>query len=480
MADHAVDVYDLAAGTADQVVMVVPHSRLVSRQRAGRLDPPDETGIGEGAEYVVHRLVGHLRKLLTGGPQERVGVGVRMPVDGSEDRHPRPGDPERGRAEHLLEFGLTGHGPSLPPNLESVKCAAHPSPRNFPTGVKPVAVTGRLVDAGGVEITRLLPDDEAGCVDAVAVQAAALKLDCPEMLLPTPAGFANRLRYGWDMEPEEAYLARDADGIAVGLLVVSIPTYDNTNQVWIDVAVHPDHRGRGVGSALVEYAEQKVRALGRNLIGFGGFDLPKADAFARHHGFEQKAVEVNRRQDLAGLDWSVVQSLYDEAVAASTAYELIKLTAELPEDLVDGMVAVTASINDAPRDDLDMEDDVFSPERLRAYEQAQRLSNHTVYRVIAREKATGALAGHTVIAVERERPHIGEQHDTAVAREHRGHRLGALVKTAMLLWLREAEPALSQIDTWNAESNNHMIGINEQLNYTIVARLLAYQKTIQL
>jgi hypothetical protein len=48
----------------------------------------------------------------------------------------------------------------------------------------------------------------------------------------------------------------------------------------------------------------------------------------------------------------------------------------------------------------------------------------------------------------------------------------------MLLRLREEEPALTQIDTWNAESNNHMIGINEQLNYKIVSRFLIYQKSV--
>jgi GNAT superfamily N-acetyltransferase len=329
----------------------------------------------------------------------------------------------------------------------------------------------------GVEITKLTPDDEVGCADAVAVDSAGWKLDCPDLVQHTPRSFANMLRYGWDLEPPQAYLARE-DGTAVGLLTVDVPTYDNTNQTWIDVKVHPDHRGRGIGSTLIEYGEKVTGELGRNTIGFGGLDLPKADAFARRHGFEQKAVEVNRRQDLAGLDWGLVQRIYDESLAAASAYELISLTGSLPEDMLDGMIAVTESINDAPKDDLDIEDDVYSPERLRAYEEAQAKSDRTIYRVVAREKATGALAGHTVIAVERERPHIGEQHDTAVAREHRGHRLGALLKSAMLLELRDAEPALTQVDTWNAESNDHMIGINEQLNYKIVARFLAYQKTI--
>jgi GNAT superfamily N-acetyltransferase len=189
------------------------------------------------------------------------------------------------------------------------------------------------VDAVGVEITRLSPEDEAACVDAVALQAAAAKLDCPEMLQRTPRGFANMLRYGWDMDPERAYLARETDGTAIGLLVVSVPSYDNTNQIWFDVQVHPDQRGRGVGSALVAYAEQLAGELGRNVMGFGGLDLPKADAFARRHGFEQKAIEVNRQQDIAGLDWSVVQRLYDESVAAASAYELVKVTGELPDEL---------------------------------------------------------------------------------------------------------------------------------------------------
>jgi GNAT superfamily N-acetyltransferase len=325
----------------------------------------------------------------------------------------------------------------------------------------------------GVEITRLSPDDEVGCAEAVAVDSAGWKLDRPEMLQHTPKSFANMLRYGWDMVPPQAYLARE-EGTPVGLLTVDVPQYDNTNQTWLDVKVHPDHRSRGIGSELLAYGENMTRELGRDVVGFGGLDLPKAEAFAARHGFEQKAIEVNRRQDLAGLDWDIVQRLYDEAVAASTAYELVTLTGALPDDMLEGMVAVTESINDAPKDDLDIEDDVFTPERLRAYEEAQEKSDRTLYRVIARAKETGELAGHTVVAVEQERPHIGEQHDTAVSRDHRGHRLGALLKSAMLLRLREAEPALTQIDTWNAESNNHMIGINEQLNYKIVSRFLIY------
>ncbi|MEV5966858.1 GNAT family N-acetyltransferase [Kribbella sp. NPDC051952] len=329
-----------------------------------------------------------------------------------------------------------------------------------------------------MNITRLSPDDEVGIDDAVAVIAAAEKLDCPESVVPTPRGYAAKLKHGWDGEPPLGYLARDDDGVPVGVLTVDTPTYDNKQLAWAGIQVHPDHRRRGIGSTLLEHAEGVARELGRTSFGTDNWDLPKANAFSLKHGFEQKAIEVNRRQDIAGLDWSVVDRLYDEAVQASTEYELLRITGRLPEEMLDGMVALVESINDAPTDDLDIEDDVYSPERLRAYETAMAAHDVTVYRVIARKRSTGELAGHSVIAVERERPHIGEQHDTAVDRKHRGHRLGALVKTDMLRWLREAEPALAQVDTWNAESNGHMIAINEQLNYRIVARAIAYQKTL--
>jgi GNAT superfamily N-acetyltransferase len=329
-----------------------------------------------------------------------------------------------------------------------------------------------------VDITRLSPDDEVGCTDAVALIAAGLEVDCPEVLQSTPRSYAAHLRYGWDGEPPQVYLARDADGRAVGQLRVDVPMYDNRNLIWFDFAVHPQYRGRGLGSELLQYGEQLARRVGRSSLGMSQLDLPKADAFAKQHGYERKAIEVNRRQDLANLDWSAVQKLYDEAVQASQDYELVRIAGKLPDELLDGMVAVVASINDAPKDDLDIEDDVFSPERLRAYEDSQLAHERNLYRVIARHRATGVLAGHTAITVERERPHIAEQADTAVSRDHRGHRLGALVKTGMLLWMREAEPALTQLDTWNAESNNHMIAINEQLNYHIVTRVIDYQKPI--
>jgi hypothetical protein len=50
----------------------------------------------------------------------------------------------------------------------------------------------------------------------------------------------------------------------------------------------------------------------------------------------------------------------------------------------------------------------------------------------ARHDASGELVAMTHLAVEPDDPQWGHQGLTAVTREHRGHRLGVLLKTTMI------------------------------------------------
>ena len=164
------------------------------------------------------------------------------------------------------------------------------------------------------------------------------------------------------------------------------------------------------------------------------------------------------------------------ALEHAREYELLSLTGVTPDDMVAAIVELTAAINDAPTDDLDVEDEVFSPERLRAFEQTQVVFGRRIYRVVARHVPTGALAGHTIIAIDEEFPWFALQYDTSVVRAHRGHRLGLLLKIEMLRWLGDVEPQLRVLDTWNAASNAHMIAVNEQLGYRVLRQGLEWQR----
>ena len=70
------------------------------------------------------------------------------------------------------------------------------------------------------------------------------------------------------------------------------------------------------------------------------------------------------------------------------------------------------------------------------------------------------------------------QQITLVHPEHRGHRLGMIVKAVNLRTLRAQEPAVRMIDTFNAEVNTHMIAINEAMGFRAVDRWANWQASV--
>jgi GNAT superfamily N-acetyltransferase len=320
------------------------------------------------------------------------------------------------------------------------------------------------------------PDDVASIETFVEIENALL-VDAPWMHPATVYRRQMGIRYGWDGEPGRHFLAYDGERV-VGQLVVHFTDYDNLELAWLHVAIRPEERRQGHGTALLEAAYDVCRAMNRPLVGIDGWDNDVTRAFAACAGFEQKSQAVMRRQHLAELPAGLVDRLYEEAAPSAKDYELVRIVGYTPEDLLEPLAEAAAAINDAPLDDLEIEDEVFSAERIRAYETAQIEGGFRVYRIIARHRDTGELAGHTVVAVASEAPTIGDQHDTSVVRSHRGHRLGQVLKTDMVRWLAEVEPQVATIDTWNAESNDHMVGINERLGYRIMGRELEFQRRV--
>jgi hypothetical protein len=90
--------------------------------------------------------------------------------------------------------------------------------------------------------------------------------------------------------------------------------------------------------------------------------------------------------------------------------------------------------------------------------------------VAARAPGPGDLAGLTQVCVDPALPEWGFQELTAVAGPHRGHRLGLLLKLAMLDLLAAREPQVARIITGNADGNQHMIAINERLGFRVLGR----------
>jgi GNAT superfamily N-acetyltransferase len=328
-----------------------------------------------------------------------------------------------------------------------------------------------------MEITRFGPDDTDRLREYVEVVNAVRAVDSPWEYPDTLHRVEGRFRYGWDGEVEAPYVGR-VDSVPVAVGRVATTDYDNLHLAWLGVQVHPEHRRRGHGTRMLAGLVTEVRARGRTSVGIDGWDDEGARGFAALHGFDQKSAAIERRQHLAEVDWAVIERLHAEASAAATAYELVRREGRTPDHELEELAVMASAINDAPTDDLDIEDEVFSADRMRAYETAQLNRGDRIFRTFVRHCGSGELVGHSVVLVDGERPELGHQHDTTVVAAHRGHRLGLLLKTDMNLWLREVQPQISEISTWNAESNDHMIGVNDAIGYRVMGRELEFQKTL--
>jgi GNAT superfamily N-acetyltransferase len=328
-----------------------------------------------------------------------------------------------------------------------------------------------------MELIEVTADERAGIVELTRIYEAARRVDSPWELPWTPRWVEAEVRHGWDGEPGRHFLAA-VGGRAVGLAVVHTTEYDNPDLASVEVVVDPDARRRGHGSAVLEEALGVCLSMQRTNITAESWLDEGFEAFATAHGFRRASVSARRRHDVDTQPPGLVDALYLEARAEAEDYELLRVHGRTPDDLVERLAVATAAINDAPLDDLDVEDDQFPPERIRAYEEAQLARGPGFYRVLALHRSSGEVAGHTVVAVDPERPAYGEQHDTAVVAAHRGHRLGVLLKSDMVRWLREVEPQLQHIGTWNAASNAHMIGVNERLGYHLLGESVAFQRRL--
>jgi GNAT superfamily N-acetyltransferase len=346
--------------------------------------------------------------------------------------------------------------------------------------VKSVAAADCASDARRVDVREIHPDDPDGPAAIAAftgVTNAARRADSPWVHLATPYRTEMDMRWGWDGEVARYFLATEGD-VPVGAVEVATSDYDNLDLAWVDLRVHPEHRRRGIGSALLEHSVATVREMGRDLYSTAGWEADGVRAFAARHGLTERSREVQRRQVLADLPAGLADEVHAEAARRAADYEVLRIAGYSPDEMLAELARLTESINDAPMDDLEFEDEKYSADRVHAYEHAQQQAGYRFYRAVVRHRGTGELAGHSVTVVDSETPTIGTQHDTAVAREHRGHRLGLLVKADLLRWLAEVEPQLATVDTWNAESNAHMIGVNERLGYRPVGRVLAYQRRL--
>ena len=302
------------------------------------------------------------------------------------------------------------------------------------------------------------------------VYLAAHRVDTPEPWLMDRL-FSGWMSVGWGGDPREVWATPGQDqGPVAGWYRLEMPDQENLDRAHLDLIVLPAARRRGIGRALLRHAAGRAAAHGRSVLSDTARNGSPGEAFARSAGAEPGLVDVSRVIELGKLPEGKLTGLRETADRAAAGYSLVSWTGSVPEKLIEQAAVLYAALNDAPHDSQTAPE-VWDAQRVRERVNAHRGRYGTRdYSVAAKHDASDELAALTEIAVDPADPGWGHQTITAVTRKHRGHRLGLLVKIAMMERLATAEPQLERIVTWNAQANRHMIAVNEALGYTVLGQ----------
>ena len=318
-------------------------------------------------------------------------------------------------------------------------------------------------------IERFEAEGGAGRVAACYEIFRATKVaDDPDVPVLPRRVFQGWLKTGWVGDPRETWLVADEDGVAAWYLL-ELPHRDNKHLGVLDLLVRPDHQRRGLGTALLRHAAGRALGDGRSLLtGYACAGSP-GEAFARSFGATGGLAEIHRVLDLDTVAEGPLAKLRVHAQRAAADYTLISWTSPTPQEYVDQIAAISGLLYDAPHDP-NIEPWAWDAARVRDTERRMRLQGVRAHVVAARHDASGELGGFTQVEVGPEQPERGFQALTAVVRAHRGHRLGLLLKLAMMERLTVAEPQVRLLFTMNTETNEHMVAINETLGYRVLGK----------
>lgn len=213
--------------------------------------------------------------------------------------------------------------------------------------------------------------------------------------------------------------------------------------------------------------------------GFGSVPIDIASTrFLQRYGFSVE--QVGRLSALSlPIDERVFSSRTAEATAAASNYRTGTWQGSTPKEWVEGMALMrTRMSTDTPNAGIEQTEDFWTADRVRSVDDLWATSPHAVLTTIAVHVATGQPAGYTELDVPVEPDRPAEQGDTLVLTDHRGYRLGMLLKLTNLRELSARFPHSATAQTMNAEDNRHMLDVNEAIGFVPVSYAARWKKSL--
>jgi len=273
-------------------------------------------------------------------------------------------------------------------------------------------------------------------------------------------------------ERSEVWAAYD-EGTMVGAMSLWFPLLDNLTKCWGAVGVDPDHRCRGVGSALVaQIVTRMVQEDRTTMVTETAYPFDRREdhpyrRFAEAHGFTVAIDEIRRILPLP-VDPALLQTLAIESAPHHATYRIESFVDSLPDELLASYCALSNQLGvDAPTGDVDFEAESMTPELWLEHVAKEKEMGRTRLTTVAID-GTGTVVANTDLIMPPEPSPDVWQWGTLVDRGHRGHRLGTAVKVRNLQQLAAVGSGRVRVLTCNAETNHHMVDINVRLGFEAV------------
>ena len=291
------------------------------------------------------------------------------------------------------------------------------------------------------------------------------------------------------------------DDVMLGAVKLMISNEPGTSAIEFDLMVDPPHWGAGAEELLLAEVEREARERGIGVIqtwtlhrpggdhaqlepptGWGS--IPAEDrqtVFQLRNGFSLEQVERNSVFDLTA-DAGPLGTMLDDAVrTAGPDYRVVAWTAPTPPEYVDGFANALARMStDAPSAGMVVDEQHWDAARVQRRDARQQAQGLTVSVAAVVHEPTGAIAAYNELVIAEDHEGATQQFGTLVLKEHRGRRLGTIVKCANLLRWRDIMPDSPRVSTFNAEENRHMLDINEAIGFVPASYAGAWKKTIEL
>ena len=219
-------------------------------------------------------------------------------------------------------------------------------------------------------------------------------------------------------------------------------------------------RCRPVLARLLDLAEVDGRT---SILAWGDF-TDDQEEFWTGVGATRRQIDRDSDLFLDQVDPELMTKWIDARTDRAASVRLVGWVGEVPEEHHDALVTTQNAMNDAPRDGIEVEDFVMSPDDVRQELEAWAALGWEIHGLLALE-ADGSAVGGTDVAVNTHRPDASWQGNTVVLSEHRQRGIGRWIKAAMYFYLRENLPDITRLRTGNAETNDAMLAINVEMGY---------------